>query len=172
MTTSKVKSVQGAGVWDSQHGTLYKFDYEMEDGTSLRALHKSKEAAFKPGDEVEYEITKTHAEYGNSGKVRKPNSFTGGGKFDSKGIEIGHAINNGVQLAIADLDLTIENIEKRARQIYALAQKMKGEEQPKEQPKPQNAPIEKPKQMGNIEQNFQQEAMQQLNNQLEDDLPF
>ena len=69
-TLTKVKSVQSNGTWDSQHGTMYKFEYTMEDNTVINALHKSA-TPFNSGDDVEYIITKTN-EYGNSGKVMKP----------------------------------------------------------------------------------------------------
>lgn len=67
---SKVKSVQANGTFDSQYGTLYKFDYEMEDGTFLSANHKS-QTPFAVGAEVEYEIKGTN-ERGNYGGVSKP----------------------------------------------------------------------------------------------------
>jgi len=79
-TLSKVKSVQASGTWNSQDGTLYyKFDYTFEDGVSMNASHKTNKS-FEAGDEVEYEIKRTHETYGNSGTVSKPNTFQKGGK--------------------------------------------------------------------------------------------
>lgn len=77
MKKSKVQSVIPTGTFKSDYGTdlgdgtkgFYKFEYLMEDGAVVNASHKSKEAPFKPGDEVEYTIT--NAEY-NNGKVSKP----------------------------------------------------------------------------------------------------
>lgn len=70
---AKVTNVQANGTWDSdKHGTFFKFDYEFDDNNGLQAMHKTKEGAFKVGDTVEYEVTKMHPEYGNSGKVTKP----------------------------------------------------------------------------------------------------
>lgn len=72
MAQSTVTAVTGNGTFDSNYGTLYKFDYEFADGTILTANHKTKDGAFKVGELLEYEITKEHPQYGKSGKVGKP----------------------------------------------------------------------------------------------------
>jgi hypothetical protein len=61
-------------------------------------------APFKVGDEVEYEVTRESEQYGKSGKVSRvdmsvyarptPNQT----QDNLKGIKIGHAITNAVQL--------------------------------------------------------------------------
>ena len=133
MGLSKVKNVQGNGTWESQNGTMYQFIYEMEDGAKLQANHKSQGGAFAVGTEVEYEITRTHEKFGDSGKVRKPNSgnFNSGGRkeFDTTGVEVGHAISNGVQIAVAKHGAATElqHIESYARKILGLSAKMKAE---------------------------------------------
>lgn len=88
MKTSKIKSVsdKNVGTWDSPNGMFYKFKYTFEDGESLTAQHKTDAPKFRVGEEVEYEIKRTHEHYGNSGKVSKPNSF-GGGKPRKKSIK-------------------------------------------------------------------------------------
>ena len=68
---SKVKSVQPNGTYESAHGTLFKFEYEMEDGVVLAANHKSQDGFLKAGESVEYTIKGTNA-YGNYGSVSKP----------------------------------------------------------------------------------------------------
>ena len=75
MKQSKVKNVQANGTWDSPHGILYKFEYEMEDGTILTAQHKDENGNFNPGDLVEYEVKGTNS-YGSYGKVSKPQEQT------------------------------------------------------------------------------------------------
>ena len=70
MKTSKVKSVQGNGTYESQYGILYKFDYEFEDGTYLSANHKSQNP-FKVGETVEYNV-KGNAGGMDYGTVSKP----------------------------------------------------------------------------------------------------
>ena len=76
MTLSKVKGVQPSGSFDMEINgntvTLYKFEYVFEDGIVLTANHKTTTPPFPEGTEVEYEITKKHAEHGMSGKVKKP----------------------------------------------------------------------------------------------------
>jgi hypothetical protein len=112
MKTTKVKTVQGAGNFESKYGAeqtdgkklLFTYDYEFEDGTFLQANHKSVPAPFKVGDEVEYEVTRESEQYGKSGKVSRvdmsvyarptPNQT----QDNLKGIKIGHAITNAVQL--------------------------------------------------------------------------
>ena len=84
---SKVKSVQANGSFENDFGTLqengkkllFKFEYEMEDGTIITANHKTQECPFKTGDEIDYEVKKTHPEYGKSGTVKKPESSNYGG---------------------------------------------------------------------------------------------
>ena len=49
----KVASIQGAGTYEGQHGTLFSFDYSFEDESTLRANHKTQQSPFKPGDEVD-----------------------------------------------------------------------------------------------------------------------
>jgi len=49
----KVASIQGAGTYEGQHGTLFSFDYSFEDESTLRANHKTPQSPFKPGDEVD-----------------------------------------------------------------------------------------------------------------------
>ena len=104
---SRIKNIQGDGHWDSQHGRLYRFEYEFEDGTILKANHKTQTSPFNIGQDAEYEVTKTN-EYGKIGKVKKPSEYTQPqGKKDDyweekdKKIAIGHAINNAVQITIA-----------------------------------------------------------------------
>lgn len=79
MPISRIKEVQGAGTFESQYGTdlgngkkgFFRFEYTFEDGTTLVANHKS-DQHYSVDEEVEYEITRTHPEHGNSGKVGKP----------------------------------------------------------------------------------------------------
>ena len=49
----KVASIQGAGTYEGQHGTLFSFDYAFEDESTLRANHKTPQSPFKPGDDVD-----------------------------------------------------------------------------------------------------------------------
>lgn len=87
MKTSTIKTVTANGTFESKHGLLYKFEYEMVDGTTLSANHKSKDNAFNIGDEVEYEVKGTN-DYGSWGTVKKPESdskaSSGGDSYQPK----------------------------------------------------------------------------------------
>ena len=135
---SKIKEVQGNGTWTAKDQTLmYRMDYVMEDGTAIQASHKT-ENKFKVGDVVEYEVKREHPTYGKSGTVSKPNEFQkGGGKSDDyiKGIEVGHAINNAVNIFNvhgSSFSMHPDNnmeqiIEEYAIMIHKLATKLKQE---------------------------------------------
>ena len=137
MKTSKVKAVQANGTWDSPNGIFYKFEYQMEDGQIVNAMHKTAEGFFKVGQDVEYEITKP--EY-NSGKVRKPEQgFQGSAHQGStktyvdntKGIKIGHAITNGVSIFLSNgsyeaMDMK-ESIKAYAKMIHQISEELNNE---------------------------------------------
>lgn len=110
---SKVKNVQGAGTWESQHGLMFKFDYEFEDGTVMQAMHKS-ENHFNVGDEVEYEV-KRENEFGKSGKVSKPqqNNFQGGGFKGKTGGNASFAASYSKDIEIALINSGKEFDEER-----------------------------------------------------------
>ncbi len=150
MPVSKVKHVTGNGSYENQYGSeqpdgkklLFKFEYTFEDGVTLNASHKTNQAKFNIGDEVEYTVTKDHETYGKSGKVSKPesgNGYSGGGKRNNddyvKGIEVGHAINNAVNLMCAGVELDIpesaDTTEKKiyysAKQIMLIAEQLKAD---------------------------------------------
>jgi len=131
-TISKVKSVQGNGSFKSEFGALqdngdnllFSFEYQFEDGTVLNANHKTNVSPFPVGSEAEYEVTRESEQYGKGGKVSKPDSYVqqrgNGGKNgyavesnDSlKGIKIGHAITNAVQIVISDPQIYVGDVKK------------------------------------------------------------
>jgi hypothetical protein len=119
---SKVKSVQGSGTYDSKFGLLYKFEYQMEDNTVLTANHKT-ENSFKVGDEVEYEV-KGSNDYGSYGSVGKPKEQHQPQKSKDdyvKGIEVGHAVNNAVNLICAGVELDVKDVNSNEEKIYKYA---------------------------------------------------
>ena len=147
-TLSKVKSVQGNGSFENQYGAeqpdgkklLFSYEYEFEDGVCLKANHKTDDYPFPEGSDVEYEITSNSDKYGKKGKVSKPENpsvFSGGKKNDDyiKGIEVGHAVNNAVNMLCAGLefdnipsDLKMgQKIEAYAQNIMMIANKLKSE---------------------------------------------
>lgn len=100
---SKVKSVQASGTYDSAHGTLFKFEYEMEDGIVLSANHKSLHGFLKIGEPVEYTI-KGNSSYGNYGSVSKPKpAFTpNGNSYKKTGGNASFALSYAKDLVVAD----------------------------------------------------------------------
>ena len=83
MAHSIVKSVQSNGTFDSQHGLLYKFVYEFEDGVGLAANHKTVTGFFAVGKQVQYEI-KGSNNYGNYGSIKTPELDNVGGMGNTK----------------------------------------------------------------------------------------
>ena len=144
-TISKVKNVQGNGSFENQYGAeqpdgnklLFKFDYEFEDGISMMANHKTNISPFPVGTEVEYEVTRESEQFGKSGKVSKPSDFPPPPKKDDyiKGIEIGHAINNAVNLLCSGTELDVQDktgtIEEKiylySKKIMLISERLKNE---------------------------------------------
>lgn len=149
MSLSKVKSVQSTGSFENDYGApnengkklLYKFEYEMEDGTIITANHKTTESPFPAGTEVEYEVKKTHPEYGKSGTVKKPDS---GNYSQSNGSKGGVGANRSFALSYAKDVLVAsymtpngEVLVLSTEQMFGLAEKMhQWLEDKKEEPKP------------------------------------
>lgn len=78
MGTSKIKSVQANGTYQSKfdNSTMYTSEIELEDGTIGEVSAKS-ENRWSAGDEVEYTVTS--GKFGNKLKLNKPNAdFSGG----------------------------------------------------------------------------------------------
>ena len=125
----KIKAIQANGTYKSNYGLLYKFEYEFEDGEVVQANHKTENSPFNIGDEVEVEVTKTF-DWGKIAKVSKPKEDFKP-KFDTKGIEAGHAINNAVNLICAGVELNVdfnsneEKIYKYAEVVYKISQRLK-----------------------------------------------
>lgn len=68
---SNVQSVIADGFFDGNFGRMFKFNYTFADGVQLQANHKTEDGFWAVGSQVEYNITKTSPQYGNSGKVGK-----------------------------------------------------------------------------------------------------
>ena len=77
--TKKVTSIQGAGTYEGQHGTLYSFDYTFNDETSIRANHKTTAPPFSVGDEVDVTIRGSRDGF-SWGQVKRPENLA----FSSK----------------------------------------------------------------------------------------
>ena len=123
---TKVKSVQQDGTWNAKqdNALMYRHEYAMEDGTIMQASHKT-QMPFPVGAEVEYEVTRTHETYGKSGSVKKPNDFQKSGGYDVKGVEVGHAVNNAVNMICAGVELVDNELYRNKReQIIGYAEEI------------------------------------------------
>ena len=133
---SKVKAIQSVKEWAGNNGTVYYHNLEMENGDKIN-IGKKKQLAV--GDELSYEITDQDgaSEY-HKAKTPKDDSYSPGGgrKNDDyvKGIEVGHAINNAVNMMCAGVELNIkecasneEKIYESAKVIMAISNRLKSE---------------------------------------------
>lgn len=131
--TSKVKLIDGEPKeWGSGGMHTYYHNLEMENGDCINI---GKKQPLKIGDEVTYEIIGdlgqhkyTKAKSSSKAWVKKETDYT-------KGIEVGHAINNAVNMLCAgvvfdNVDTTLptgQKIEAYARNIMIIADKLKSE---------------------------------------------
>ena len=78
MGTSKIKSIQPNGTWESRNGTMFKFEIGLEDGTSGEVNSKTIDR-WNVGDEVEYTVTP--GKYGDRLKLDKAGFANKGGGY-------------------------------------------------------------------------------------------
>ncbi len=78
MKTAKVEKVSVGSSWEKGDATFITHTYTLSDGQVIQASHKT-EKPIAIGEEVEYEVKRTHEKYGDSGTVKKPNDFKKGG---------------------------------------------------------------------------------------------
>lgn len=159
MSLSKVKSCQGVGDWNNEHGTFYKFEYTMEDGATLTASHKKQEG-FAIGASVEYEIKGTN-EHGSYGSVKKPDT----GNYSGSGVSrVDSSSNRGYALSYAKDVLVASYMSQNkdilvlgTEQMFALADKMDKWLDNKEVPKAQPEKVQEVVQnstIGNIPEDY------------------
>lgn len=79
MEISKVKSVVVGNSYTNQHGEMFNHNYLLTDGQKIQASHKT-QLPIKEGEEVEYEVKRSHPTYGDSGTVKKVSNDFGKGK--------------------------------------------------------------------------------------------
>ena len=132
--TSKVKYIEEVKQWGQGDRLTYYHNLECENGDEINIGKKSQ---LKIGDEITYEITGELGQHKfTKAKAMKKEEFNQPNK-DSyvKGIEVGHAINNAVNMLCAgvefknvDSDLsTGKKIEAYARNIMVIAERLKNE---------------------------------------------
>lgn len=86
--TSKVTKVTGNGTWNSQYGTMYKFEVEFANFDIGEYSSKSKDQTnFVVGQEATYEITSKDYQgrtFYTIKPVKAQAPFSGGGKYDAE----------------------------------------------------------------------------------------
>ena len=129
MTTSKIKSIDLAKDWGQGEKKTTYYNLTMENDDKINIGRKSKTEV---GTELTYEIIGDlgQHEYTKAKRVDKP-------KNDDyvKGIEVGHAINNAVNMICAGVELNIdpktdtneEKIYLYAQSVMAISNRLKNE---------------------------------------------
>ena len=131
---SKVKQVKYLSPFTNDYGTFYTFKYEMYDGVILTANHKEQKS-FQEGDQVEYLVKGDNSQHGKYGKVGKPQNTPQAiqqKEDNTKGIKVGHAINNAVNLITGsgkpiDENILQGEIKRYATMIYKLNEELNAE---------------------------------------------
>ena len=131
MITSKVKKVVSTKPYTNAHGTTIYHLLEMENGDKIN-IGKKKE--LQEGWEITYEIIETGQQEYNKAKAAKKEEFKKDDNY-TKGIEVGHAINNAVNMLCAGLEfedvdnkLNLDNrIYLYAKHILKIAEQLKSE---------------------------------------------
>lgn len=133
MTTSKVEKVTSVKPYNGQNGTIYYHNLIMANGDKIN-IGKKKELAI--GEELKYEIVETgQQEYNKAKPIFEERPAFGGKNNDDyvKGIEVGHAINNAVNMICAGVELdtefqnTEEKIYKYSKIVMAISERLKSE---------------------------------------------
>lgn len=123
MAQARIKRITPANppTWTGQHGTMYAFDVELDDGTTGVVNAKS-ENKWHENDQVEYTAQSTH--HGVKLKLDKPGfsnrNGQGSQKYtedDTKGIIASWA----VECAMRALDVNAGNYEDQVIQYARLA---------------------------------------------------
>ena len=132
--TSKVKAIKEMKPFTNSYGTTIYHMLEMENGDKINIGKKSE---LKIGSEITYEIIETGQQEYNKAKSAKKEEFVPRQKSDDyvKGIEVGHAVNNAVNMLCAGLEFDdipegINNDNKiylYAKHIMKIAEKLKSE---------------------------------------------
>ena len=82
---SKVTNVVSNGTWKE----FFKFDYILENGLGINAMHKTNEG-FKVGDTVQFEVKRSN-QYGLGGTIGKPqeegSNYNSGGNSGKGGYQ-------------------------------------------------------------------------------------
>lgn len=131
---SKIKSIAEVKPFTGNYGTILYHKLEMENGDKIDI---GKKAELKTGWDLYYQIVGDPGqhEYTKAKSVKKddvpPHLLGAPSKSNytpdpdrEKGIRVGHAINNAVQLAIAQKKYDMDSIAEIAQDILLLSDKI------------------------------------------------
>ena len=133
MSTSKIKRINGTSNYVNSYGTTIYHQLEMENGDKIEI---GKKKLLQAGWEIDYEIVEFgQQEWQKAKSIKK--EFVAPKKDDNyvKGIEVGHAVNNAVNMLCAglefdDIDPKLNNDNKiylYAKHIMKISEKLKSE---------------------------------------------
>ena len=126
MKSSKIAEVIEVKEWgEGERKTLYH-NLIMENGEKIN-IGKKKEQ--QVGWELTYEITEEGQQEYNKAKPVMPEGKQFNNPDNLKGIKLGHAVNCGVHLAIANSsgEATMDTVEMYAKKVLELTEKMNAE---------------------------------------------
>ena len=131
--TSKIKSIRDVKEHNNRYGTTYYHNLELDNGDRINIGKKEPQ---KIGNELTYEIIGDlgQHEYTKAKSALKPEQKKNNDAY-IKGIEVGHAINNAVNMLCAGVEFnnvdnslpTGQKIEAYASNIMLIAEKLKNE---------------------------------------------
>ena len=145
--TSKILSVDSVKEYSTNNRIIYYHNLQMENGDKINI---GKKKAQQVGWELTYEIigdkkadgtyqeTYPKAKYAQKEQFNKPDNYPQKSSgYDTKGVEVGHAINNAVNMICAgvtfnnvDFDMPSgKKIKAYARNILRISKELKEEMQ-------------------------------------------
>ena len=134
MKTDKIKQIHSVKPWNSSNGVIHYHNLEMENGDKINIGKKSQ---MQVGWEITYEITEYgQQEFQPAKPLKKPEIApapqTQKKQVDwdarEKGIRIGHALNNAVQIVVHRQELPAkERIKHWATMILELSEELNNE---------------------------------------------
>lgn len=138
----KITQVQPNGNVEIQGKNFYKFEVQLDDGTSGEVL-ALKADRWKAGDEVEVERKETP--YGMKFKLRIPDARSGGGSYQKKEspelknrIDASWAIGQAVAMGAKEHNELVSKALALLDARNAVLQKISGAQEVKPDPKPED----------------------------------
>ena len=143
--TSKILSVDLVKEHSNSHGTTLYHNLQMENGDKINIGKKKTqqigweltyEIVGDKKDDGTYQETYPKAKYAQKEQFNKPNNYSQKSSgYDTKGVEVGHAINNAVNMICAgvsfdnvDPDMPSgKKIKAYARNILLISKQLKEE---------------------------------------------